>query len=279
MGDDAAQMREEIAILRSTLEMQTLHREGAKELQAEAAALREALRQAREQHRQEKLEWRETSARLTKLLAFWPEEVSDGGRMSVEKSAQGSNGGGIPGEDLADGAASPVHVAAARAAASAADVRDSSESSTREFGGFSASVTEPPELFEMNSRGLNPLSPKRKSAPVTDAGADTSPERSEEVVQGEREEIWYGAGEAAAAAKATAPPRNGSLLARRTGSPSKALSVVVTGQELPVEKRPRNDVFSPSRSASPVLRSLSPTNSRSASPGGPTSRVDTIESR
>ncbi|GAQ87856.1 hypothetical protein KFL_003830050 [Klebsormidium nitens] len=276
MGDDAAQMREEIAILRSTLEMQTLHG-GAKGLEAEAAALKDALAREREQHRLEKLEWRETSARLKTLLAFWPEEVSDGvasgqrnpasrqrNSASGERSAQGSNGG-MANDDLADGAASPIHVAAALAATSAADVRDSSESSNREFGGFSAGPTESPELFEIDSRSVHPLSPKEKS--VRENGTES--DKSEEVQSGAQDAKWYAKGlavsEAAAAARSTAVTSNGTLFARRTGSPNKALSVVVAGNEVLAEKRSGSgvpaDVFS-SRSVSPVLRSVSPASAR-----------------
>lgn len=247
-------------------------------MEAEAAALKDALAREREQHRQEKLEWRETSARLKTLLAFWPEEISDGAQrnpasgqrnsVSGERSAQGSNGG-MPTDDLADGGASPIHVAAALAATSAADVRDSSESSNREFGGFSAGPAESSEHFEVNSRGVHPLSPKEKSALVK----ETESEKSEDVKSGTEDAKWYAQGlavseaaVAAAAARPAAVTSNGTLLARRTGSPTKTLSVVVTGDELSAEKHSGSgvpaDVFSPSRSVSPVLRSVSPSGVR-----------------
>jgi hypothetical protein len=259
MRDDAEQMREEIAILRSTLEMQTQTQnqtQGLKELQAEADVLKAALYAEREQHRREKLEWRETSNRLKTLLAFWPEEVSDGvnsGQRAPsgngENSAQGSNGG--------LGFASPIHVAASGALEKAgADVRESSESSNREFEGFSPGPVESPEQFEMDNEVANPLSPR---APLD------SPRRglrqTEEVKQTREFAKATEMLGASPITKLVAKPRSGSLLVRRTGSPIKGLSVVITkGESLP-KVNPGGEVpreTSPSRSVSPAPGSLSP---------------------
>lgn len=254
MRDDAEQMREEIAILRSTLEMQTQTQtqnqtQGLKELQAEAEVLKAALYAEREQHRREKLEWRETSNRLKTLLAFWPEEVSDGVNApsgNGEDSGQGSNGG--------LGFASPIHVAASAALEKAgADARESSESSNREFEGFSPGPVESPEQFEMDNEVANPLSPR---APL-----DSPRRQTEEVKQTRRFAKATEMLGASPAAKPVTKTSSGSLLARRAGSPIKGLSVVITkGESLP-KVNPGGEVpgeFSPSRSVSPVPGSLSP---------------------
>ncbi|GAQ87855.1 hypothetical protein KFL_003830040 [Klebsormidium nitens] len=199
LRDDSAHMREDIAVLRSTLEMQTLHG-GAKGLEAEAAALKDALAREREQHRLEnqsggrRARGRRRCSRSGRRRSWTASRSGSGIRRpdsGTLRPARGARRGAMANDDLADSAASPIHVAAALAATSAADVRDSSESSNREFGGFSAGPTDRPPSCLRSIPGVFTRCRRRRKA---SGQKEPSRERAELVKSGAQGAKWYAGG-------------------------------------------------------------------------------------